>query len=36
MYSWLENAKIYRDYDTVDKPLPKKQVFRKETSMLGG
>ena len=23
IYSWLENARIYRDYDTADKPLPK-------------
>ena len=21
IYSWLENAKIYRDYDSMDKPL---------------
>ena len=29
MYSWLENAKIYRDYDTVDKPLPKNRYLEK-------
>ena len=29
IYSWLENAKIYRDYDTVDKPLPKNRYLEK-------
>ena len=29
IYSWLENARIYRDYDTVDKPLPKNRYLEK-------
>ena len=29
IYSWLENAKIYRDYETVDKPLPKNRYLEK-------
>ena len=29
MYSWLENAKIYRDYDSLDKPLPKNRYLEK-------
>ena len=29
MYSWLENARIYRDYETVDKPLPKNRYLEK-------
>ena len=29
IYSWLENAKIYRDYDTVDKPLAKNRYLEK-------
>ena len=29
IYSWLENASIYRDYDTVDKPLPKNRYLEK-------
>ena len=29
MYSWLENAKIYRDYDTVNKSLPKNRYLEK-------
>ena len=29
IYSWLENAKIYRDYDSVDKPLPKNRYLEK-------
>ena len=29
MYSWFENAEIYRDYDSVDKPLPKNRYLEK-------
>jgi len=29
IYSWLENARIYRDYDTFDKPLPKNRYLEK-------
>ena len=29
IYSWLENARIYRDYDNVDKPLPKNRYLEK-------
>ena len=29
IYSWLENARIYRDYDTVDNPLPKNRYLEK-------
>ena len=29
IYSWLENAKIYRDYDTAYEPLPKKRYLEK-------
>jgi hypothetical protein len=29
MYSWLENAEIYRDYDSIDKPLPKNRYLEK-------
>ena len=29
MYSWLENAEIYRDYDFIDKPLPKNRYLEK-------
>ena len=29
IYSWLENARIYRDYNTVDKPLPKNRYLEK-------
>ena len=29
IYSWLENAKIYRDYDSLDKPLPKNRYLEK-------
>ena len=29
IYSWLENARIYRDYDTIDKPLPKNRYLEK-------
>ena len=29
MYSWLENAEIYRDYESVDKPLPKNRYLEK-------
>ena len=29
IYSWLENAKIYRDYDFMDKPLPKNRYLEK-------
>ena len=29
MYSWFENAEIYRDYDSIDKPLPKNRYLEK-------
>jgi len=29
IYSWLENARIYRDYDNVDKSLPKNRYLEK-------
>jgi len=29
MYSWLENAKIYRDYDSINKPLSKNRYLEK-------
>ena len=29
IYSWLENAKIYRDYDLINKPLPKNRYLEK-------
>ena len=29
MYSWFENAEIYRDYDSGDKPLPKNRYLEK-------
>ena len=29
MYSWLENAGIYRDYDSMDRPLPKNRYLEK-------
>ena len=29
IYSWLENAKIYRDYEFMDKPLPKNRYLEK-------
>ena len=29
MYSWLENAKIYRDYDSTNKPLSKNRYLEK-------
>jgi len=29
MYSWLENAEIYRNYDSTDKPLPKNRYLEK-------
>ena len=29
MYSWFENAEIYRDYDSVDKPLSKNRYLEK-------
>jgi len=29
MYSWFENAEIYRDYDSLDKPLPKNRYLEK-------
>ena len=29
IYSWFENAKIYRDYDFMDKPLPKNRYLEK-------
>ncbi|RZP23830.1 hypothetical protein EVA24_04760 [bacterium] len=29
IYSWLENAKIYRDYDSIEKPLPKNRYLEK-------
>ena len=29
MYSWFENAEIYRDYDSADKPLPKNRYLEK-------
>ena len=29
MYSWLENAKIYRDYDIINKPLSKNRYLEK-------
>ena len=29
IYSWLENAKIYRDYDSINKPLPKNRYLEK-------
>ena len=29
IYSWLENAKIYRYYDSMDKPLPKNRYLEK-------
>ena len=29
MYSWLENAKIYRDYDLINKPLSKNRYLEK-------
>ena len=29
MYSWFENAEIYRDYDFMDKPLPKNRYLEK-------
>ena len=35
IYSWLENAKIYRDYDTAYKPLPKNRYLEKRNKSLG-
>ena len=29
IYSWLENAKIYRDYDSINKPLSKNRYLEK-------
>ena len=29
IYSWLENAKIYRDYDLINKPLSKNRYLEK-------
>ena len=29
IYSWLENAKIYRDYDFLDNTLPKNRYLEK-------
>ena len=29
IYSWLENAKIYRDYDIINKPLSKNRYLEK-------
>ena len=29
IFSWLENAKIYIDYDSMDKPLPKNRYLEK-------
>ena len=29
IYSWLENAKIYRDYDSIDNTLPKSRYLEK-------
>ncbi len=29
IYSWLENTRIYRDYDNIDKPLPKNRYLEK-------
>ena len=29
MYYWFENAEIYRDYDSLDKPLPKNRYLEK-------
>ena len=29
IYSWLENAKIYRDYDSLDNTLPKNRYLEK-------
>ena len=29
IYSWLENARIYRDYDNVGKSLPKNRYLEK-------
>ena len=29
MYSWFENAEIYRNYDSIDKPLPKNRYLEK-------
>ena len=29
IYSWLENARIYRGYDNVDMPLPKNRYLEK-------
>lgn len=29
IYSWLENAKIYRDYDSINKPLSRNRYLEK-------
>ena len=29
IYSWLENAKIHRDYDSINKPLSKNRYLEK-------
>ena len=29
IYSWLENAKIYRDYDSIEESLPKNRYLEK-------
>ena len=29
MYSWFENAEIYRDYDSINKPLSKNRYLEK-------